>query len=82
MLDINQFKPEPEHRFYGPGFVCGHLQITPDQLAVVMENTGTRFKKIIDGVPFLDGHGFLAVADKCNEVRGEIENAAAAIPNN
>jgi hypothetical protein len=80
--EIASWKPEPEHRYYGPGFVCAHLQIVPAQLLTLVEAAGVKFSLAIDGVPMLDGHGFLAVADKCEEVRAEIQSVVASAAKN
>jgi hypothetical protein len=81
-LDINQFAPPKEHRFYGPAAVCGTLSITPGQLAVLMEAAGVRFARIIDHVPYVDGNGFDAIAAKCRDVRKEIHDVLESAEHN
>lgn len=76
------FLPPAERQFFGPGSVCGLLQITPGQLRVLMEDTGTTFAACLDGVPMLDANGLQRVVDKAAEIRAEIAGKIQATPNN
>lgn len=82
MAEATDYTPEPARSYYGPGFVCSTLQITPAQLRVLMEGCGARFAIMIDGVPYLDGDGFEAVSEKCSEVRAEIRDKMGSAGSN
>lgn len=74
--------PEPGDRTYSVGYVCFNLQILPGQLAVLMEAAGVTFARMADGVPMLDGHSFIAVAEKAEAVRGEIKGKLQSTASN
>jgi hypothetical protein len=83
LIDLRDLSPTDLSRcFYSAGAVCQHLQITPAQLRVCMEDSSVRFVQIIDATAYLDGNGFQAVAAKAAEVRNEIASVRAAVPNN
>lgn len=77
-----KLKPEMAASFYSFGYACQSLQIAPGQLGVLMEAAGVKFAQVIDGVPMLDGHGFLAVVDKLKEVADEIKAVEASAATN
>lgn len=75
---LANFHPEATEQFYSLGYVCQYLQVTPGQVCVLLEATETKFVRVIDDVPYLDGSGFAEVVHKAREVIQEIEEFAAS----
>lgn len=71
--------PPVDKQFFGPGYSCQLLQVTPGQLRVLMEAAGVAFVASIDGTPLIDGAGMQALVDKANELRAEIADAASKV---
>jgi hypothetical protein len=85
MFELEGYLPDPADRLYGPGYVCSHLQILPGQLRLLMGDANVKFSKVIDGVPFLDGHGFTAIAERVLAARAALADAqrkVSAAPSN
>jgi hypothetical protein len=82
MFDLTDFLPSRDKILYSAGGVCGLLRITPGQLRVLMEETGTQFSAVLDGVPYVTVDGLNAVAGKCREVIDEIEGKLSAADSN
>lgn len=82
LADLRQFAPPNDSMFYSVGATCQKLGINPAQLAILLEAAEVRFAKLIDGVPYLDGDGYLAVNQKAAEVIAEANATLEAAGNN
>lgn len=71
--------PPVDRQFFGPGYSCQLLQVTPGQLKVLMEAAGVEFVATLDAVPLIDGVGMQALVNKANELRAEIADAAEKV---
>lgn len=77
MIESPNDLPPIDKQFFGPGYACQLLQVTPGQLKVLLEETGIRFAVMLDNVPLIDGVGMQKLVDKANELRAEIDTAIA-----
>lgn len=75
MTEFDHLAPEPEKQFVSLGYLCGLLQVLPGQLKVLMEDCKINFSMVLDGVGYLTVADAERVADKCREVRDEIDSA-------
>lgn len=75
MIESPRDLPPADKQFFGPGYSCQLLQVTPGQLRLLMEETGVRFVAMHDNVPLIDGVGMQKLVNKANEIRAEIDNA-------
>jgi hypothetical protein len=83
MADLFQgLMPPREEQFFSVGAACQLMQINPGQLQVLMGDCGVRFVRMMDAVPYLDAVGLEACAQRCGELRQEIEQVAEAAGSN
>lgn len=76
--EFDGLTPNASQQFVSMGYLCGLLQILPGQLKVLMEAADVRFAQIVDGVGYLTVTDATTVAEKCREVRAEIESAVTS----
>jgi len=79
---FDQFAPPIEERHFSVGFICTLLEINPGQLRVLMESTGSKFARIVDGVAFVDGNALVEIMAECQRVCEEIAAASESVESN
>jgi hypothetical protein len=76
------FMPPREEQFFSVGAACQLMQINPGQLQVLMGDCGVRFVRMMDAVPYLDADGLESCAERCRQLREEIEQVAESVGTN
>ena len=68
------YAPPLDDQWFSLGYACMFFNIDPNQLHMLMQNSGVRFRRIVDGVMYLDGAAMQKLTAAFNETSTEINS--------
>ncbi|MCC7084840.1 MAG: hypothetical protein IT427_07525 [Pirellulales bacterium] len=73
--EFDHLAPPRQRQLVSIGFLCQLLQCLPGQICTLMEDSDIFFAQTVDGIGFVSLPDAERIAEKCRDVRREIEAA-------
>ena len=73
------YAPPLDDQWFSIGYACMFFDINPNQLDLLMQNSDVRFRRIVDGVMYLDGAAMQKLTAAFNEISTEINSAQQSV---
>ena len=75
---FDHLAPSRDEQYLSMGFVCQVLQCVPGQLKVLMEDIDVKFAMILDGIGYVCVEDAERIAERCRDIRKEIDSVATS----